>query len=59
MLTHDLLQMYSRGIAFHHAGLHVSLKALVEELYEAKLIKAPPKSPSLAPLKIGMINSPV
>lgn len=38
-LSHDLLQMYSRGIAFHHAGLHVSLKALVEELYEARLIK--------------------
>ncbi len=31
--------MYSQGIAFHHAGLHVSLKALVEELYESKLVK--------------------
>jgi len=38
-LTHELRAMYARGIAFHHAGLHVSLKALVEELYEAKLIK--------------------
>ncbi len=38
-LDRDLRQMYSRGIAFHHAGLHVQLKALVEELYEAKLIK--------------------
>ncbi|MBW1877131.1 MAG: DEAD/DEAH box helicase [Deltaproteobacteria bacterium] len=32
-------QMYERGVAFHHAGLHVGLKALVEELYEQKLIK--------------------
>lgn len=32
--------MYLRGIAFHHAGLHVQLKALVEELYEQKLVKA-------------------
>lgn len=39
VLTHDLVQMYTRGIAFHHAGLHVSLKALVEELYEARLVK--------------------
>ncbi|AWV90206.1 DEAD/DEAH box helicase [Bradymonas sediminis] len=27
------------GIAWHHAGIHVALKALVEELYEARLIK--------------------
>lgn len=39
VLQPELLQLYSRGIAFHHAGLHVSLKALVEELYEAKLVK--------------------
>jgi ATP-dependent RNA helicase HelY len=38
-LTPELLDMYGRGIAFHHAGLHVSLKALVEELYEDRLIK--------------------
>jgi superfamily II RNA helicase len=31
--------MYRRGIAFHHAGLHVHLKTLVEELYEQRLIK--------------------
>ena len=30
--------MYRKGIAGHHAGLHVALKALVEELYEAKLL---------------------
>lgn len=40
VLSDRLRDMYRRGIAFHHAGLHVSLKALVEELYEAKLVKA-------------------
>jgi superfamily II RNA helicase len=29
-----------KGIAWHHAGIHVALKALVEELYEARLINA-------------------
>lgn len=38
-LEPELRGLYERGIAFHHAGLHVQLKALVEELYEAKLIK--------------------
>lgn len=38
-LDTDLRQLYARGIAFHHAGLHVQLKALVEEMYEAKLIR--------------------
>lgn len=28
-----------KGIAYHHAGLHVALKALVEELYEARLVE--------------------
>ncbi len=32
-------QMYLRGVAFHHAGLHVQLKSLVEGLYEQRLIK--------------------
>jgi superfamily II RNA helicase len=32
-------QMYARGIAFHHAGLNVLLKSLVEELYEQRLVK--------------------
>lgn len=27
------------GIAYHHAGLHVALKALVEELYEKRLVE--------------------
>ena len=39
VLTGALRKMYRRGIAFHHAGLHVALKALVEELYEARLIR--------------------
>jgi superfamily II RNA helicase len=34
-----LLQMYRKGIAFHHAGLNVLMKWLVERLYEKKLIK--------------------
>ncbi|MEZ4321370.1 MAG: DEAD/DEAH box helicase [Myxococcota bacterium] len=38
-LDFELRELYEKGIAFHHAGLHVSLKALVEELYEEKLIK--------------------
>jgi superfamily II RNA helicase len=39
VLDDELRELYANGIAFHHAGLHVQLKALVEELYEAKLIK--------------------
>ncbi len=39
VLSKKLRAMYKKGIAFHHAGLHVALKALVEELYEARLIK--------------------
>jgi len=38
-LDPSVARMYRRGVAFHHAGLHVGLKALVEELYEEKLIK--------------------
>ena len=38
-LDDELCALYARGIAFHHAGLHVQLKALVEELYEEKLIR--------------------
>jgi len=38
-LDEELRALYAKGIGFHHAGLHVQLKALVEELYEAKLIK--------------------
>lgn len=38
-LDPEVAQMYRQGIGFHHAGLHVQLKAIVEELYERKLIK--------------------
>ena len=38
-LDPELEKLYLQGVAFHHAGLHVGLKALVEELYERKLIK--------------------
>ncbi len=38
-LDKERLALYRAGIAAHHAGLHVSLKALVEELYERKLVK--------------------
>lgn len=38
-LTPDLVSLYQKGVAFHHAGLHVMLKVLVEELYESKLLK--------------------
>jgi len=37
-LDPELRALYAKGIAFHHAGLHVLLKALVEELYEERLI---------------------
>lgn len=39
VLEPELRELYERGVAFHHAGLHVQLKALVEELYEARLIQ--------------------
>ncbi len=32
-------QLYNNGVAFHHAGLNVRLKDLVETLYEKKLVK--------------------
>jgi superfamily II RNA helicase len=38
VLDPDLYDLYAKGIAFHHAGLHVQLKALVEDLYESKLL---------------------
>lgn len=38
-IDRDLFDIYRKGIAFHHAGLHVGLKALVEELYERRLIQ--------------------
>ena len=38
VLDEELYALYSKGVAFHHAGVHVQLKALVEELYEKKLL---------------------
>lgn len=34
-----LTDMLWRGIAFHHAGMHVLLKGLVERLYERRLVR--------------------
>lgn len=39
LLTNKLRHMYMQGIAFHHAGLNVRLKGLVEELYEMSLLR--------------------
>ncbi|MEM1349695.1 MAG: helicase-related protein, partial [Myxococcota bacterium] len=38
VVTSKLRRMYRRGIAFHHAGMHVALKLLVEGLYEEGLV---------------------
>ena len=38
-MTPHLAQLYRKGIAFHHAGFDVLLKAFVEQLYEQRLIK--------------------
>jgi superfamily II RNA helicase len=38
VVSRDLKRTLQKGIAFHHAGLHVALKALVEELYEERLL---------------------
>jgi superfamily II RNA helicase len=39
VLEPRLRHMYEQGVGFHHAGLHVQLKTLVEQLYERKLIR--------------------
>jgi ATP-dependent RNA helicase HelY len=39
VMTSEQEAMYIKGIAFHHAGAHVGLKAFVEQLYERRLIK--------------------
>jgi len=38
-LTREFGSMLLKGIAFHHAGLHIRLKGLVERLYEMRLIR--------------------
>ena len=35
----ELEELLCNGIAFHHAGLHVLLKGLIERLYEQRLIQ--------------------
>jgi ATP-dependent RNA helicase HelY len=39
VMTSEQEAMYLKGIAFHHAGAHVAIKAFVEELYEKRVIK--------------------
>ncbi len=39
VLDDELRAMYGKGVAFHHAGVHVQIKALVEDLYERRLVK--------------------
>ncbi len=39
VLSRKLKTQLTMGIAFHHAGLHVAIKSLVEGLYEARLIQ--------------------
>ncbi len=38
-LDAEIARMLEHGVAFHHAGLHVMLKALVEGLYERRLVR--------------------
>ncbi len=38
VISRDLRLTLQKGIAYHHAGLHVALKTLVEELYEKRLL---------------------
>jgi superfamily II RNA helicase len=37
--AHDLGELISRGIAFHHAGMLPTLKEVVEQLFTSRLIK--------------------
>ncbi len=39
LLDEELRPLLEKGVAYHHAGVSVVLKALVEELYEQRLIK--------------------
>ena len=39
-LQEPVLELLRYGVAFHHAGVHVLIKHLVETLYEQRLIKA-------------------
>ena len=39
VLRADHRRLLEKGVGFHHAGLHVQLKTLTEQLYEARLLK--------------------
>ena len=39
VLSDDHRRLLSKGVGFHHAGLHVHLKTITEQLYEARLLK--------------------
>ena len=39
VLSQDHRRLLCKGVGFHHAGLHVHLKTITEQLYEARLLK--------------------
>ena len=39
VLSQEHRRLLSNGVGFHHAGLHVHLKSITEQLYEARLLK--------------------
>lgn len=39
VLSQEHRKLLSNGVGFHHAGLHVHLKTITEQLYEARLLK--------------------
>ncbi len=47
-VTLELLELLSRGVAFHHAGLGSEARSTVERLFRERLIKAVVATPTLA-----------
>lgn len=47
-LTHTLAQLVSKGVAFHHAGLGPSSRAIVEDSFKKGTIKVLASTPTLA-----------
>lgn len=39
VLSQEHRKLLCNGVGFHHAGLHVHLKSITEQLYEARLLK--------------------
>ena len=39
VLSNEHRKLLCNGVGFHHAGLHVHLKSITEQLYEARLLK--------------------